>query len=60
MKDVILQFKNFLYRERKTEDEKIELHRDLEGLPKWGDLTITRAKDSIRTIKLILEIRFEE
>jgi len=59
MKDVVLQFKNFLYRERKSEDEKRELLRDLEELAKWGELTLSRNSDRIKNIKLYLEIRFE-
>jgi len=58
MKDVVLQFKNFLYRERKSEDEKRELLRDLEELAKWGDLTVSRNNDKIKCIRLLLEVRF--
>jgi len=59
MKDVVLQFKNFLYKERKSEDEKRELLRDLERLAKWGDLTVSRNNDKIKSIKLSLEVRFD-
>ncbi len=59
MKDVVLQFKNFLYRERKSEDEKRELLRDLEELARWGELAVSRNQDKIKAIKLSLEVRFE-
>jgi len=59
MKDVVLQFKNFLYRERKSEDEKRELLRDLEELARWGELTASRNNDKIKSIKLSLEVRFD-
>lgn len=60
MKDVVLQFKNFLYRERKTEDEKRELLRDLEELARWGEVTQSRNGDKIKAIKIVLEVRFKE
>lgn len=59
MKDVVLQFKNFLYRERKSENEKRELLRDLEELARWGELTASRNDDKIKSIKLSLEVRFD-
>ena len=59
MKDVVLQFKNFLYKERKSEDEKRELLRDLEELARWGELTASRNNDKIKSIKLSLEVRFD-
>ena len=60
MKDVVLQFKNFLYKERKSEDEKRELLRDLEELAKWGDLTVCRIGDRIKCVRLNLEVRFDD
>lgn len=60
MKDEVLQFKNFLYKERKTEDEKRELHRDLEHLTRWGNLMIIYANNKIKAIRITLEIRFNE
>ncbi|MCD6478251.1 MAG: hypothetical protein J7K87_04575 [Candidatus Aenigmarchaeota archaeon] len=60
MKDIVLQFKNFLYRKRESEDEKRELLRDLEELARWGELTQSRNKDKIKAIRLVLEIRFDE
>jgi len=59
MKDIVLQFKNFLYQERKSEDEKRELLRDLEDLAKWGDLTQERIADKIKTIRLSILVRFD-
>lgn len=36
MKDIIPEFKNLLDRERKTEQEKEELYRDLFHVPRFG------------------------
>jgi len=59
MKDIVLQFKNFLYKEKK-EDEKRELLRDLEELAKWRELTASSNGDRIESIKIMLEIRFDD
>jgi len=58
LKDIVLQFKNFLYRERKTEDEKREFLRDLEELPNWGRIIPEIVEGKIKGIKIDLEIRF--
>ena len=60
MKDVVLQFKNFLYRERKSEDEKRELLRDLEELPKWGKVIPDWCNGKIKSIQIAIEIRFDD
>jgi len=60
MKDIVLEFKNFLYKERRTEDEKRELLRDLEEIARWGELTTERCDDKIRCISIHLKVRFSD
>ena len=60
MKDEVLKFKNFLYRERKKPEERIELLRDLEELPNWGRIEPIWEDGKLKAITIHLTVKLEE